>query len=197
MPSKKKKTSQKTTSSIRIIGGQWRGRKLPVDNEEGLRPTGDRLRETLFNWLAAYIPGAQCLDAFAGTGALGFEALSRGAASAHFIELNHDTSDQILSNIKLLQANGTVTNTAFDLWQPQTGQCFNLIFLDPPFDQGLWQHAIAHIQHAKFIADNAIVYIETPTDTHISTPQDWAMLKDKSMGQVRARLYETNRHKPS
>ncbi len=196
MPSKKKKAPSKTSNTIRIIGGQWRGRKLPVANEEGLRPTGDRLRETLFSWLSPYLHGARCLDAFAGTGALGFEALSRGAASAHFIELHRGTSAQTSSNITLLKANARVENTAFDLWRPDHEQQFDLVFIDPPFAQNLWQKSLDHLQACHCLAKGAVVYLEAPTDTIITAPQEWALLKDKTMGQVRARLYETNPHEP-
>ena len=126
------------TGQIRIIGGQWRGRKLPVPDSAGLRPTTDRVRETLFNWLAPVLPEARCLDCFAGSGALGLEALSRYAGSATLLELERPVAQQLTKNLQTLRAsNGTVIQTNTLNWLAQPGEPFDVVFIDPPFRQGL------------------------------------------------------------
>lgn len=139
-PGKKLNKQQKhALGMIRIIGGDWRGRKLPVLSKDGLRPTSDRMRETLFNWLQFEIAGACCLDAFAGSGALGFEALSRGASSVVFIEKNAEVAQQLLSNCALLKTQqAQVFNIDSQAWLNQNEQVsFDLVFIDPPFHQCL------------------------------------------------------------
>ncbi|WFE67832.1 16S rRNA (guanine(966)-N(2))-methyltransferase RsmD [Thiomicrospira sp. R3] len=129
---------------IRIIGGEWRGRKLPVVSQSGLRPTSDRMRETLFNWLQFELPGARCLDAFAGTGALGFEALSRGAASVVFVDKNAEVVRQLTANSQLLNArNAQVFHADSQAWLSQLVlsssylDALDIVFIDPPFYLGL------------------------------------------------------------
>ncbi len=175
-------------SKIRIIGGDWRGRKLPVLTADGLRPTGDRLRETLFSWLMPYIHGANCLDAYSGTGALGFEALSRGAKKATLIEKSAKNAQQLRENAKLLQANANIIHQDFHAWQPE--ETFDLVFLDPPFADNLWQRAIDHLCSTNALAKNAIVYIEGPLNTAINPPPNWQQIKSKKVGQVHAMLFE-------
>ncbi len=122
---------------IRIIGGQWRGRKLPVPDSAGLRPTTDRVRETLFNWLAPHLQQADCLDCFAGSGALGLEALSRYAASATLLELERPVAQQLSKNLQTLQAsNGNVVQTNTLSWLAQDGHPFGIVFVDPPVSAG-------------------------------------------------------------
>ena len=126
--------------SLRIIGGQWRGRKLPFDSVEGLRPTPDRVRETLFNWLTPDLPGARCLDLYAGSGALGLEALSRGAGSCQFVESIATAADNIKQHLTTLQAEQgrCLQISAGEYLQrgPDQQGSFDIVFLDPPFDQG-------------------------------------------------------------
>lgn len=197
MPSKNKKPLIQGNSSVRIIAGRWRGRKLTVGSEDGLRPSGDRLRETLFNWLAPFIHGARCLDAFAGTGALGFEALSRGAESVQFIEKNPRTIEHLRHNTKLLQCCANISGGSFTSWQATEGQVFDLIFLDPPFQADLWQQAFSHIQAHIALKSEALVYIESPKTQVLDVPADWSLHKQKTFGQVRAMLYKTTPHDPS
>ncbi|MFL0800910.1 MAG: 16S rRNA (guanine(966)-N(2))-methyltransferase RsmD [Agarilytica sp.] len=201
LPSKKKNPIKTQKSSIRIIGGQWRGRKLAVGEENGLRPTGDRLKETLFNWLAPYIHGARCLDAFAGTGSLGFEALSRGAKSVHFIELNPRSAEQIRTNIVQLDANATLTQCGFSEWTPDPTKTFDLVFLDPPFQENLWQHAFTHLVDSVTLGDETLIYVERPNQTGpentFTVPNNWALIKEKKLGQVNAMLYKTKPTEPS
>ncbi len=201
LASKKKNPIKTQKSTIRIIGGQWRGRKLAVGEEDGLRPTSDRLRETLFNWLAPYIHGTHCLDAFAGTGSLGFEALSRGAASVQFIELNPRSAEQIRANINQLDAAASLSQCSFDEWQPDTTKVFDLVFLDPPFHENLWQQALTHLNNSVTLAEESLIYIERPTQTtsgdQFKVPNNWAPIKEKTFGQVHATVYKTNPVEPS
>jgi len=126
--------------SIRIIAGEWRGRKLPVIDVDGLRPTSDRIRETLFNWLMPYLSGSRCLDLFAGTGALGFEAASRGAHNVDFVESHRQVSQALSENIKLLEANAIVHNMAANAFLTRSAtESFDLVFVDPPFAENMVQ----------------------------------------------------------
>ncbi len=199
MASKKTKPKPGQTHTIRIIGGQWRGRKLPVGDENGLRPTGDRVRETLFNWLAPFLCGAKCLDAFAGTGALGLEALSRGAASVDFVESNARTAQQLRTNIAHIAASegpleAHVIHSNITQWQSigERVQAYDIIFLDPPFAEDLWQQALTHLQTAVRLAPDALVYIESPNDKAINVPKHWQLRREKRFGTTRATLYETS-----
>lgn len=182
---------QDSVSKVRIIGGQWRGRKLPVRDQEGLRPTGDRLRETLFNWLMPYIHGAECLDAFAGSGALGFEALSRGAQFTQFIEMHQGAAQQINANITLLNGRAEVARSDFLAWS-NNGKRFDIVFLDPPFSHALWSPAIQHLVDRDMLNPQALVYIEKPANYPLSCPEDWEPLKTKRAGQVDITLYKTS-----
>lgn len=189
-----KVVAQGGESKIRIIGGDWRGRKLPVLSADGLRPTGDRLRETLFNWLMPHIHGANCLDAFSGTGALAFEALSRGAAKATLIEKSSKNAQQLKENTKLLQANANVFAQDFLTWEAK--EKYDLVFLDPPFAEHLWQKAIDHLCAQDALNENALVYIEQPLDVAITLPTHWLPLKSKKAGQVHVALFEAQAKGP-
>lgn len=174
---------------VRIIGGQWRGRKLPVLDADGLRPTGDRIRETLFNWLAPYIEGARCLDLFAGSGALGFEALSRGAASCDFVEVNGAVAKTLEANKQLLNAEGAQIHRkdwkAF--LESDAGQRpWDLVFLDPPFEQNLHAKVEATISNnrCKF-SEDCLIYREAPA-TQSGT--ELFIRKSKSSGNVSYQL---------
>lgn len=196
MPPKKKKPVKQANSSIRIIAGQWRGRKLSVGNEDGLRPTGDRLRETLFNWLAPYIHQAKCLDAFAGTGALGFEALSRGAEHVQFVEKNPRTAEHLQKNAKSLMCSAKIDTCSFTSWQSNNSSAYDLIFLDPPFQADIWQNAFEHIKNNVTLSNDAIIYVESPRGKTLTPPESWLLHKEKTIGQVHATLYKTNLHDP-
>lgn len=190
MAAKRKKPLSKD-NSVRIIGGDWRGRKLNVGNEEGLRPSGDRMRETLFNWLMPYIHGANCLDAFAGTGSLSFEALSRGASSATLIEQNSNSAACLRDNAALLEANAKIFQTDFLSWKPETHTSFDIIFLDPPFAGDLWQSSLQHILNTTPLAAETFVHIEAPRDQNLSLPPQWQIHREKNFGQVKALLCKT------
>ena len=130
---RKQQNKKATSGCIRIIAGKYRGRKLPVLMAEGLRPTTDRVKETLFNWLMPYIHGAIGLDCFAGAGSLGFEALSRGAAKVNLIELNKNAAKQLLANKQRLKSNDIEICNAnvLDFLKTKTAIKFDLVFIDP------------------------------------------------------------------
>lgn len=189
-----KQSPAQSAGQIRIIGGKWRGRKLPVPNSPGLRPTTDRVRETLFNWLAPMIQGVRCLDCFAGSGALGLEALSRYAGEAVLLEADRHVANQLSSNLTLLKAeNGLVVNTNSLQWLAQPGQPFNLVFLDPPFRQGLLAETIHLLEKFNWLAADAWIYIEAEAEsTAADVPANWLLHREKIAGQVAYRLYIRN-----
>lgn len=189
---KSSKTPAKGHNQLRIIGGLWRGRKLGFPDVDGLRPTGDRIRETLFNWLAPDIVGARCLDLFAGSGALGLEALSRGAASSLLIERNTRAASQLKANLDLLKAeNGKVMQgDALTYLQSQTPEeGFDLVFIDPPFALNLWQATIDLLESRAYLNQGAAIYIESGINDSYQTPANWLLHRDKSAGSVHYRLF--------
>ncbi len=182
------------TGSCRIIGGKWRGRTIRFDDAEGLRPTTDRIRETVFNWLQSYLPHSVCLDAFAGSGVLGFEALSRGATEVVFVEQNKKTTDRIKDNIKMLDANGsTVYHQDVLSWlrSAQIKKPFDVVFLDPPFHSDLLTKSSAELVNSGCLAEDAIIYVEHAVDEEIKLPESWRSLKKKQAGQVSYQLFES------
>ncbi|KII80274.1 16S rRNA (guanine(966)-N(2))-methyltransferase RsmD [Vibrio renipiscarius] len=186
-------TSQKkpSTGFIRIISGLWRGRKLPVHDAEGLRPTTDRVKETLFNWLAQDVPQAKCLDLFAGSGGLGFEAASRQAEMVTLIELNPTAFKQLEQNATALKANNiTVKNTDALSFLKQPGTPHHVVFIDPPFRKGLLSEAVVLLEQNGWLADDALIYIETEKELAIDgLPESWSLHREKNAGQVSFRLY--------
>jgi 16S rRNA (guanine966-N2)-methyltransferase len=195
MPShlKHKKSQGKRTQEVRIIGGLWRGRKLVVPNLPGLRPTGNRIRETLFNWLTTEIGGSHCLDLFAGTGALGFESLSRGADSVYMLE-NHPIAAQQLDNHRQhLQANSLdiIQSDAIDwlLKCPLPNHSIDIVFIDPPFAEQLWEKTFQALITSQVLNENAWIYIESPIGRGISFPQQWELHRSKEAGEVCYQLY--------
>ncbi|WP_346826722.1 16S rRNA (guanine(966)-N(2))-methyltransferase [Serratia inhibens] len=191
-----KKPPQAAAGQIRIIGGQWRGRKLPVPNSPGLRPTTDRVRETLFNWLAPVIQGARCLDCFAGSGALGLEALSRYAGSATLLEFERPVAQQLEKNLALLQGKGTVVNTNTLNWLAGNGQPFDVVFLDPPFRKGLLAETLTLLEQQGWLADEAWIYVEAEAESAAAdVPANWQLHREKVAGQVAYRLYIRSQEK--
>ncbi len=196
--SKSPNKSLKGSNQLRIIGGIWRGRKLSFPDADGLRPTGDRIRETLFNWMAPDIKGAHCLDLFAGSGALGLEALSRGAQSSLLLEKHAGAAQQLKSNLQLLQSeNGKVEQVDSLQWlrQQQPPHPFDIIFIDPPFALDLWEPIAAALEAQVWLSDDAIIYLEAPRDAQLQLPTNWQLHRDKQAGQVSFRLY--HRHLPA
>ncbi len=193
--SKVKKQSDKNApkGQTRIIAGQFRGRKLPVLMADGLRPTTDRVKETVFNWLMPYIQDANCLDCFAGSGGLGFEAISRGASAVTLVELNKLAAQQLKDNKALLKADNiqVIQQNALDFLHSNQ-QSYSLVFIDPPFRKGLAQQT-AQLLSEKGLTDDALIYVEMETDHNTQImPSHWQLLKEKIAGQVVYRLYQNS-----
>jgi 16S rRNA (guanine966-N2)-methyltransferase len=178
-------------SSLRVIGGLWRGRRLAFPCVEGLRPTPDRIRETLFNWLQPRILQARCLDVCAGSGALGFEALSRGAQLSRLLEKHPQVAAALRDNAQRLGASHlqVVVQDALSYLQQQPAEPFDLVFLDPPFALALWQPLAEALTAHGWLAPGAWVYVETPKGTAPVLPASWVPLKEKTAGQVSYALY--------
>jgi 16S rRNA (guanine966-N2)-methyltransferase len=175
---------------IRIIGGSLRNSRLDVPDLPGLRPTADRVRETLFNWLAPVIEGARCLDLCAGTGALGIEALSRGAASVQFVERDTRAAQALRDNLARLKAtNGEVT--ALDAAQFLRGapRVQDMVFLDPPFALELWSALTLQLEQGGWLAAQAWIYVESPRATVPVVPPNWQLYREGHAGEVRFALY--------
>lgn len=190
----------KPSGKIRIISGIHKGRKLPVLMADGLRPTTDRVKETVFNWLMPYINQANCLDCFSGSGGLGFEALSRGADQVTLVELNRAAAKQLQANKELLKAdNVTVVNSdALSYLKDSflkaeqtenTIKSFDLVFLDPPFRKQLVEQA-AQLLNNYGLAEEALIYVEMEAESTQVIPTNWQLLKEKITGQVVYQLYQ-------
>ncbi|SQI80759.1 ribosomal RNA small subunit methyltransferase D [Klebsiella oxytoca] len=192
-----KKPNHAGSGQIRIIGGQWRGRKLPVPESPGLRPTTDRVRETLFNWLAPSIVDASCLDCFAGSGALGLEALSRYAANATLLEMERGVAQQLQKNLATLKAsNGKVVNTNTLAFLAQAGTPHHIVFVDPPFRKGLLEETLKLLENNGWLSDEALIYIESEVENGLPpVPVNWHPYREKS-GPDRSPTVSINvRHK--
>jgi 16S rRNA (guanine966-N2)-methyltransferase len=187
-PSSSTQARTDAVGQVRIIGGQWRNTKLAVPQRPGLRPTSDRVRETLFNWLMPKLPGAQVLDLFAGSGALGLEALSRGAGGATLIEKDAGLSQAISTVATRLQASASVLNTDALAWlarPPQ--QRFDLVFVDPPFADGLWEQVLAGLP--AHLAEDAWLYLEAGSAQMPPMGPGWQLHREGSTREVRYALY--------
>jgi len=190
---KKQQKKKAASGSIRIIAGKHKGRKLPVLAAEGLRPTADRVKETLFNWLMPYIHGANCLDCFAGAGSLGFEALSRGAANVHLMELNKAAAKQLSANKQLLKSDDIVVSNTDTLafLKTQTPVKFDVVFIDPPFRQNLISQT-CELLNQGWLSEQALIYVEMEAESDQALPNNWQLLKEKIAGQVAYRLYQNS-----
>lgn len=176
---------------IRIIGGQWRGRKLMVPSETGLRPTPDRVRETLFNWLQHVVPGSCCLDLFAGSGALGIEAASRGARHVDLVESNPGVARQLQSQLQRLNSPAIQVHRqdAF-VYLEQADRRYDLVLLDPPFGQGLIPRSAEILESNELLAPEAWIYLEAESDQNTGPlPPNWIEHRHKKAGQVGYHLY--------
>lgn len=180
----------KYRDGVRIIGGRWKGTKIPVFDVAGLRPTTDRIRESLFNWLQFDVEGASCLDLFAGSGALSLEALSRGAGKAVAVDNRREVIDNLerirnrlgIDNLHLLH------NDAQSLLSTPAQSRFNIVFIDPPFDQQLQNTVCALLQENSWLSPAALVYIEAATASELVPPCSWSLLKSKRAGNVQYKL---------
>ena len=182
---------------LRIVAGNWRSRLLDIAGVEGLRPTSERIRETLFNWLAPTIRGARCLDLYAGTGALGLEALSRGAASAVFVEKSPAAVQQLEKNVDAVGAASAATVIRADakgfLRGPGDRQ-FDVVFVDPPFADDLLEETCRLLAATGRLAGDALVYLENDRSRRgPALPPGWQVLKDKTAGKVRYMLARADR----
>lgn len=178
------------SSQVRIIGGQWRSRRLEFPDLPGLRPTPDRVREALFNWLAPILPGARCLDLFAGSGALGIEALSRGAAEVVFVEHHPRAVRALCENLARLKAEGARVEQAEALaWLRQSEAPFEIVLLDPPFGQGLLNPVCTTLEVGGWLTATAWIYLEAEAESPPpSVPAHWTWHREKIAGAVAYRL---------
>ncbi|MCQ4164078.1 16S rRNA (guanine(966)-N(2))-methyltransferase RsmD [Tahibacter harae] len=175
---------------IRIIGGHLRNSRLNVPALPGLRPTPERVRETLFNWLAPWVEGARCLDLFAGTGALGLEALSRGAGEVVFVERDPGLAAALRANLdRLRQIHGQVLNLDGLAALARLAPAFDLVFLDPPFDADLWSAAAQRLESGGLLKPHALVYVEAPAAAAPALPPGWLAHREGRAGDVRYVLY--------
>lgn len=181
------------SGQVRIIAGQWRSRRLPIQDLEGLRPTTDRVRETLFNWLANDLVNARVLDCFGGSGALALEALSRYASFAKIIELQRCAAMQLKENLQTLKCDKAEVLNADTLVVLQRGceQGFDVVFIDPPFRKGLAEKTIQLLDTQGWLNDGALIYVEIESELpQLAIPSRWHALKEKNAGQVSYRLYQ-------
>jgi 16S rRNA (guanine966-N2)-methyltransferase len=177
-------------NQIRVIAGQWRGWRLSFPDLPGLRPTPDRVRETLFNWLAPVLPGARCLDLFAGSGALGVEALSRGAAEVVFVERQPLAVRTLRENLARLKTENARVELADALtWLRQPGTPFEVVLLDPPFGESLLEPACAALERNGWLAETAWIYLEAEAERERSPwPAHWTIHREQIAGAVSYRL---------
>jgi 16S rRNA (guanine966-N2)-methyltransferase len=183
-------------NSVRIIAGAWRGRRVSFPDIPGLRPTPDRVRETLFNWLQHSLAQTRCLDLFAGSGALGLEALSRGAAEVVFVEQSQAAARNLTEQLKLLGAGqkGRVMEMGAARFLKEGGQPFDIAFLDPPFGQDALAQYVPLLEGGNWLKADGLVYLENPRAEGIpKLPEHWELLKSKSAGEVGYHLARVTR----
>lgn len=201
---------------LRIISGHWRGRRLPVPDLPGLRPSGDRAREVLFNWLHGDLRGARCLDLFAGTGALGLEAASRGAATVVLVEQDRGLCRQLIEFGQQWPGGDVLTVVQADAmrWLARAGGPFNIVFVDPPFGAGLYAATLNALARPGLLAPGALIYVESAArspapfqppqgrtlpasgpcqaDDIAPSPDNWSIRREKRLGDVRMQLLQAS-----
>ena len=185
----------KGSNQLRLIGGEWKGRKLRFPDAPNLRPTPDRVRETVFNWLAPMIHGARCLDLFAGSGALGLEALSRGAAFATFVDSHKKVTSVLKENLNLLDINDKAEVLQMDgvEFLNSEAQKYDLVFLDPPYHLDFMQKVVPLLEDNNWLSDNAMLYLEIEKRQLLpELPENWKQLKEKTAGEVNYFLFQRN-----
>jgi len=178
-------------NELRIIGGSWRSRKLKFPDLPGLRPTPDRVRETLFNWLGQDLQGLRCLDLFAGSGALGFEAASRGAARVVMVEQSREACRALRASCEVLQSDRIqVRETDATQYLQGPAEAFDLVLLDPPFGRRLLVPACVELEQRGWLASGAWIYLESEAgETLEGLPENWHIHRAKQTGAVAYRLY--------
>jgi 16S rRNA (guanine966-N2)-methyltransferase len=184
-----KSVSRNRENSLRIIAGEWRGRLLDFPDIQGLRPTPDRVRETLFNWLQSYVQGANCLDLFSGSGAMGFEALSRGAAKVTMIEANKSAFLGLQRSVEILKGEAHVSlkhMDAFEFLKAEPEEQFDIIFVDPPYGKKWVSECLSWLAKQDLLRRHGRVYIEYESSLAPEQVIDehWQLLKHKTAGQV-------------
>jgi 16S rRNA (guanine966-N2)-methyltransferase len=190
MPRTKNAPSQRNRGRLRIIGGQWKRHTLYFNGGADLRPTPDAIREKLFNWLTPVIEGACCLDLFCGSGALGFEAASRGATLVILVDNNRQSCEEINKNRVRLGAQKIRVYCEDALeWLASSNQAFDIVFLDPPYNSDLARRSIARLQ-AHQLAPGTMVYVETERRLKLAYPKNWEELRSGHAGQVSCRLFQ-------
>ena len=186
--------SAASKGQVRIIGGEQRGLRLQfVDHGGDLRPSSDRLRETLFNWLAPYIEGARVLDPFAGSGALFLEALSRGASMGLALDANSAAISSLREHLGTLRCTvgKTSAGDALRYLETQAAEPFDVVFLDPPFHQNLLMPACTLLEERGWLANDAWIYTESETaPSTLGLPSNWRLHREKKTGQVHYALWE-------
>ena len=183
----------KGSNQLRLIGGEWKGRKLRFPDAPNLRPTPDRVRETVFNWLAPIIHGARCLDLFAGSGALGLEALSRGAAFATFVDSHKKVTSVLKEHLNLLDINDKAEVLQMDGVKFLNGEAqkYDLVFLDPPYHLDFMQKVVPLLEDNNWLSDNAMLYLEIEKRQLLpKLPESWKRLKEKTAGEVNYFLFQ-------
>ncbi|MET0225575.1 MAG: 16S rRNA (guanine(966)-N(2))-methyltransferase RsmD [Dokdonella sp.] len=185
------KVTGRSSGGLRIVAGRLRGSRLAVADAEGLRPTPDRVRETLFNWLMPVLDGARCLDLYAGTGALGIEALSRGAGECVFVERDRTLCRQLQDNLARLKVEQArvVNDEAFGFLEYEPAQPFDLVFLDPPFAANLWNDTARRLEQGGWLAAHAQVYVEAAPTAQFTAPENWPLHREGRAGAVHYALY--------
>jgi len=171
---------------LRIIGGAWRGRRLRFPPQDEIRPTPDRVRETLFNWLGSHVPGSRCLDLFAGSGALGLEALSRGATHVTFVERDAVTVRELRARLAEWGAAGAQVEQNDALrFLGSAPQAFDIVFLDPPFDSSVLAESCRLLEERHWLGAGALIYVETDARSGLpALPETWTVTKAKQAGAV-------------
>ncbi len=192
---RRRRTRSGPPGAFRIIGGEWRSRRLDVPALEGVRPTPDRVRETLFNWLAPVITGARCLDLYAGSGALGLEALSRGAAEVTFVDRAQGALRQVAANLDLLHCDrGRTVCMDAAAYLEGTVTPFDIVFLDPPYRLGLLGPAFARLVQRGWAGPASAVYLEHEAGAAPELPPGWVLARSAAAGQVRYHLARFEPH---
>jgi 16S rRNA (guanine966-N2)-methyltransferase len=186
--------TKRASNSVRIIGGQWRGQRVHFPHGRDLRPTPDRQRETLFNWLGGDLPGAHCLDLFAGSGVLGLEALSRGAAHVTAVDISVPAIRALSATAHRLGAEARLTTVRAPVARFLEHSAFatDVVFIDPPYTRPKWvSQALARLHAHGWLARGATIYVELAE--HVPTPEvprNWSCLRSRRAGAAQALLYK-------
>ena len=191
-------SNKSTLSKIKIIGGKWKGTNLTFFDEPELRPTGNRIKETLFNWLQPNIQGSICLDLFAGSGCLGLEAISRGASKCVMVEKNKRVINHLAENIeKLSSSTELIHDDALNyLFSKEPSKTFDIVFLDPPFDSTIYERIVRTLELNNWLSRDALIYIEARSDSSMfQIPDNWSLFRKQVAGNVRYMLYSRGEKK--